>query len=69
METATNIKPEVLNQLKSNSKAKARLSYEFNVHAATIVRWIDDANLMLTTAMALRVISEELNINESEILG
>lgn len=68
METTTTIRQEVLEQIKASSKTRNRLAYEFDVHSATIMRWIDENNIMLTTAMALRIISEELNMQMSDIL-
>lgn len=68
METTTTIRPDVLEQVKASSKAKNRLAYEFDVHSATITRWIESGDIMLTTAKAVRIISEELNLNATEIL-
>lgn len=66
------IKQEISGQLKTNSKAKYRLSYEFDVHTNTINRWIEDndkgENTPLVTPMGLKAISEELEISRKEIL-
>lgn len=62
------IKTEVLEQLKSNQKAKARLAYEFSKHIATINRWLESNDPMLTTVTALNAIKDELGLKQSEIL-
>lgn len=62
------IKQEVLDLLKNNSKARYRLCYEFNAHMNAINRWIDSNDIKLTTPMGLNAISEELEIKKSEIL-
>jgi hypothetical protein len=63
------IKQEVIERLKGSQKAKNRLAYEFNKHVATINRWIDTNDVMLTTKQALKAISEELELKEKEILA
>lgn len=65
------IKQEIIDKLKSNIRAKAALSYEFNKHQTTVERWIDsnENDSALTTPPALRIISEELGIPQSEILA
>ncbi len=65
----TTIKQEVKEQLRLNVKAKARLAYEFAKHSLTIDRWIDTDAPILSTDMAVKCISEELNIPENEILN
>lgn len=65
----TTIKQNVKNLLDANMKAKARLAYEFARHTYTIDRWIEENNPILTTPQAVRAISEELLIPESEILA
>lgn len=63
------INPEILKQVNKSSRIKARLSIEFNRHAATIQRWITENNVSLTTDTALVIISEELELPRKELLG
>lgn len=66
------IKPEITQKLKTNSKARYRLSYEFDAHMNTINRWLEDndkgESTMLTTPAGLRAIAEELEIPRKELL-
>lgn len=62
------IKTEVLEQLKKNVRLKAKLAYEFEKHGATINRWIENNDPMLTTVAALRIIKEETGLKKSDIL-
>ena len=64
------INSEVLNVLKYSNTAKARLMYEFDVSEQTVLRWaeMNKANGSLTTARALRLLAEELNVPEDNIL-
>lgn len=65
----TTIKQDVKDQLRLNMKAKARLAYEFAKHTYTIDRWIEEDAAILTTATAVRAISEELGIPKKDILA
>lgn len=62
------LKPEIIESLKNNSKARYRLCYEFNGHMNRINRMIDSNDMKLTTPMALNAISEELAIKKSDLL-
>jgi hypothetical protein len=64
----TTIKQEILDRLDGNTKAVARLAYEFGKHQTSIERWIKEKNQLLTTPMAIKAISEELLVPENEIL-
>lgn len=62
------VKKEILEQLRTNLRAKGRLAYEFSRTTKTIDQWIDENDIMLTTATGLKAISEELGVRQSEIL-
>lgn len=62
------IKQEIIDQVKKNTRAKTMLAYEFSKHFTTIERWLDVNDPMLTTPAGIRVISEQLEIPESELL-
>jgi hypothetical protein len=62
------IKQDIIERIQNSTKAKTRLAYEFAKHQSTIDRWLEENNLMLTTQTALKAISEELEVAESEIL-
>jgi hypothetical protein len=63
------VKQEVINQIKKSPKAKGRLAYEFGRTTKTIDMWLDENDIMLTTAMGVRAIAEELELKESQILN
>jgi lipopolysaccharide export system protein LptA len=56
--------------LKGNKRAKARLQLNMDKSDYTVNRWIseNDENGPLTTATALRIVSEELKLTTDEIL-
>ncbi len=62
------VKSEIIEKLKTNSKARYRLCYEFNSHMNTIERMIENNDMRLTTPMAVTAIAEELDVKESEVL-
>ena len=62
------IKPKIITRIMESQKTKNRLAYEFNNHIATINRWLESNDAMLTTRTALIAISEELELTEEEIL-
>jgi hypothetical protein len=57
-----------IDTLKNNKRARARLQLDLNKSEYTINRYIDENNIMLTTATALVIIREELRLDDSEIL-
>jgi len=60
----------VINSLRISHKAKARLMYELNVGTSTIWRWVSEnaPDGELTRMRAVRILAEELNLPEDEIL-
>lgn len=57
-----------IDALKNNKRARARLQLDLDKSEYTINRYIDENNIMLTTATALVVIREELEMEDSELL-
>lgn len=57
-----------IDALKNNKRARARLQLDLDKSEYTINRYIDENNIMLTTATALVVIREELKMEDSELL-
>lgn len=57
-----------IDALKNNKRARARLQLDLDKSEYTINRYIDENNIMLTTATALVVIREELKMDDSELL-
>jgi hypothetical protein len=53
---------EVKYKLKTNSRARYKLCYEFNVHNNTIMRWLENDKPDLVTPAGLRAISESLEL-------
>lgn len=64
------ITTKAIQRLNKSNGAKARLCSALNKSYPTIQRWIteNEADGKLTTANALEVISEELNMPQTEIL-
>lgn len=57
-----------LKAIREKKECRIRLQYELNKTDATIYRWLDENNIMLTTAQALQIISEETGLSQEEIL-
>lgn len=59
-------------KIRTTSKAKFRLSYEFDTTENTIKNWLDKNDeggvTPLTTPMGLKAIAEELDVKKSELL-
>lgn len=55
-------------QIKTNNKLIGRLMGAFNRGQKTIENWIDQNNVLLTTPLAVEIISEETGLVESQIL-
>lgn len=64
------IKATILMQIAGSNQLKARLQSEFNRSPFTIHKWIKDnaENGDLTTATALKIIGEELELTNDQIL-
>lgn len=62
------IKQSVINLIRKNKTCKTELQLVLDKSAPTIQRYIDDNDIMLTTAAAVSVIAKNLNIKESEVL-
>lgn len=55
--------------VKKNLSAKNRLQFELEISFMTIQRWLKENNTKLTTAHALKIISEETGISQSDLLS
>lgn len=66
--TPITLKSSVLDNIRLNKRIRNRLQLELNKSYPTVQRYFDDNNPMLTTATALRIISEETGIPQSELL-
>jgi hypothetical protein len=64
------LKKTIQEKIKRNVQVKNRLALAFVKSGYTIERWIDEneENGDLTKAMAVQIISEELEVNDSEVL-
>jgi hypothetical protein len=62
------IKQNVIELLRNSKVGKARLQIALDKAAPTVQRYLDDNDIMLTTAKALEVIKTEFNLTELEIL-
>lgn len=64
----TTIKQSIADQIKTNPAVVGRLMVAFTKSSDSIVRWINRRDIRLTTPIAIQIISEELKVNESEVL-
>ena len=62
------IKNNVLEKVRQSKVCKAKLQIALDKSAPTIQRYLDDNDIMLTTASSLAVISKEFGLKEKEIL-
>lgn len=54
--------------VKKNKKCRSRLCYEMDKGERTIYKWIELDALDITSAQALKIISEETGIPQEELL-
>lgn len=62
------IRENILNLIRKNKTCKTELQLALDKSAVTIQRYLDDNDIMLTTAAALEVIKRHLDKTEDEIL-
>ena len=62
------VRPEIIEVIRKNLVVRNRLALVLNKSYPTIQRYFDGNDEMLTTAGALKVISEELGKTNEEIL-
>lgn len=61
------LKEKTLKEIRNSKICKAKLQIALNKSAPTIQRYLDENNIMLTTITALSVISQEINIDVSDL--
>lgn len=57
-----------LERIRQSKKCRIALQYAMNKTDATIYRWLDENNIILTTVAALQIIREETGLTDDEIL-
>lgn len=62
------INKKTMELLRKSKKTKAKLQLALDKSAATIQRYIDSNDIMLTTAIAVTAIANGLNIPKSKVL-
>lgn len=64
------LSPEVKNKIqhRDGMRIRNRLAFEMDKSYATIERWLSNDDEMLTTAAALKIISEETGIEKDRLL-
>lgn len=62
------IKNKIIEKIKASKRCRNRLAYELNCSHRSVEKWLERNDIMLTTDLALKVISEEINVKKSEIL-
>ena len=70
MKSAPTLSIEAINAIKENQDCRNRLAYEMGRSGRTIERYLAEnpVNIILTTAQALNIISEETKIAKSKLL-
>lgn len=70
MKQALTLSNEAINAVKENQDCRNRLAYEMKRSGRTIERYLAESpvNIILTTAHALKIISEETGISNSKLL-
>lgn len=57
-----------IEKIKKSKRCKNRLAYELNINPRTLETYLGNNHLLLTTELAVKIISEELDLKKSEIL-
>lgn len=58
MAQRTQLKPEILNQLKSNYKLRSLIANDLNIHERTVWRWVKDQSGKLTEIGFLNIFNK-----------
>jgi hypothetical protein len=64
----TTISDIAVTEIKGSNRIKCKLALVFNKSYQTIENWANKKDPLLTTPDAVRIISEETGLNETEIL-
>lgn len=59
---------QAITAITKNGKLRNRLAYELDCHPDTLSRYLKNNDVMLTTASALKAITEETGLTQEEIL-
>lgn len=62
------LKKNIIEELRRNPGIRGRLCADLGKSYPTVQRWVEENHTMLTTAAALRIISEEMGLTNDEIL-
>jgi len=62
------ISNKAIQAMKGNNKLMAKMMLAFDRTQNTIENWMNDKDVRLTTPDAVKIISEETKLTESEIL-
>lgn len=57
-----------IDEIMGSRRCRNRLAFLLNVHPRTIDKWLKENDIMLTTALALQIISEETGLKDTQIL-
>jgi len=63
------IRLSVIEMIKSDNVVKNKLAISLNKSYVTIQRYINNNDVMLTTAAAMEVLRSELNLSNDELLN
>lgn len=64
----TTISEAAIKKIRGNQRCMGRLVTHFNKHYMTIIRWLDEKNVILVTPDAVQIITEETELTRDEIL-
>ena len=67
--TEIRLKSEIIGNIKRSLECKNRLQFELGISYLTLQRWLNGNSEKLTTAHALNIISEVLNIPKDDLLN
>lgn len=62
------LKQEIIDKIRKDKTVKLLLALELNKSYPSIVRYIDNNDIILTTDAALNIISSHFNIPKEELL-
>ena len=68
MTTEIRLKADVIQMIRTNQQLKNKLLLGLDMSHTTLYRHLDTNSDKLTTATALKIISEDLNISKEDLL-
>lgn len=62
------LKGEIVKKIRRDKRLRAKMILKMDTTPSTLYRWLKTDNIMLTTAIALDIISNYLNVDSAQLI-